>query len=253
MTGAGTVCAVSVTYLAQAGAGGGLAELVANFATRAISALGSPGAGLANMIDSIVPGVPSEVVLPLVGFAAQRGELNLYAALVWTTVGSLAGALVMYYLGAWLGRDRVRALAARVPLVDVTDIDRTEAWFRRHGAKTILLGRMIPGFRAVISIPAGVERMPLPRYLLLTGIGSAVWNTLLVLAGYLLGDGWTVIEHYGSYLTDAVLALCALAVAYFVLSRLLRRRARPRPAQPDPPVPELVPAGDEAASSVEAR
>jgi membrane protein DedA with SNARE-associated domain len=215
---------MGVTYLADGGAGGGLAGVVADYATKVMGALGSPGAGLANMLDGIIPVLPSEVILPLAGFAAQRGELNLYAALVWTTIGSLAGALVMYYAGALLGRDRVRALAAKIPLVRASEIDRTEAWFQRHGAKTVLLGRMVPVFRSLISIPAGVERMPLPRFLLLTGVGSAVWNSVFVTAGYLLGDNWTLVDRYGGYLSKAVLALCALAVGYFVVSRLLRRR-----------------------------
>jgi membrane protein DedA with SNARE-associated domain len=238
---------MSVTYLAEAGAGGGLAGAVADFATAVMGALGSPGAGLANMLDGIIPVLPSEVILPLAGFAAQRGELNLYAALVWTTIGSLAGAVIMYYAGALLGRDRVRALAAKIPLVRASEIDRAESWFTRHGQKTVLLARMVPVFRSVISIPAGVERMPLARFLVLTGIGSAVWNTVFVLAGYLLGDNWSLVERYGGYLSKAVIALCVLAVAYFVVSRLLRRRrdrlTDRQPAGESPAGPPPAPTG----------
>ncbi|GAA3455959.1 hypothetical protein GCM10018962_77930 [Dactylosporangium matsuzakiense] len=190
-----------------------------------MNALGSPGAGLANALDSIFPVLPSEVVLPVAGFAASRGELGLAAVIVWTTIGSVAGSLVVYGAGAWLGRDRVRALAARMPLVKTADVDRAEAWFARHGGKTVLLGRMLPVFRVLISVPAGVERMPLVRFIGYTAIGSAVWNTVFVVAGYSLGEHWERVEAYGSLLSKAVIAMVAVAVIVFVAVRL-RRPAR---------------------------
>ncbi|MFB9406712.1 DedA family protein [Dactylosporangium matsuzakiense] len=203
----------------------GFVSVVADWATSMMNALGSPGAGLANALDSIFPVLPSEVVLPVAGFAASRGELGLAAVIVWTTIGSVAGSLVVYGAGAWLGRDRVRALAARMPLVKTADVDRAEAWFARHGGKTVLLGRMLPVFRVLISVPAGVERMPLVRFIGYTAIGSAVWNTVFVVAGYSLGEHWERVEAYGSLLSKAVIAMVAVAVIVFVAVRL-RRPAR---------------------------
>ncbi|MFB9442922.1 DedA family protein [Dactylosporangium vinaceum] len=203
----------------------GFVSVVADWATSMMNALGSPGAGLANALDSIFPILPSEVVLPVAGFAASRGELGLAAVIVWTTIGSVAGSLVVYGAGAWLGRDRVRALAARMPLVKTADVDRAEAWFARHGGKTVLLGRMLPVFRVLISVPAGVERMPLVRFIGYTAIGSAVWNTVFVVAGYSLGEHWERVEAYGSLLSKAVIAMVAAAVIVFVAVRL-RRPAR---------------------------
>ncbi|GAA5189595.1 hypothetical protein GCM10023322_42750 [Rugosimonospora acidiphila] len=201
-----------------------IAGLVADWATNLMDTLGSAGAGVANAIDSIVPVLPSEAILPLAGFAASRGDLNLLAVIAWTTVGSVAGSLVVYYLGAALGHDRVRALAARAPLVHLTDVDRAEAWFARHGAKTVLLGRMLPVFRVLISVPAGVERMPVRRFVTYTAAGSLGWNTIFVMAGYLLGANWTVVETYGGLLTKVVLVLAVVAAAWFVLSRMRRQR-----------------------------
>ena len=202
----------------------GLSGTVADWATRIMGALGSPGAGLANAADSIIPVLPSEVILPLAGFAAYRGQFNLVAALIWTTIGSVIGSLVMYYIGAAFGRDRVLAWARKIPLVQPHEVERVDAWFRRHGAKTVFFGRMIPMFRSLISIPAGVERMPMPKFVLYTAAGSAIWNTIFVLAGYLFGANWHLVDTYGSLFSTLIVALVALAIGYFVTSRLIRRR-----------------------------
>ncbi|MGA8113458.1 MAG: VTT domain-containing protein, partial [Actinocatenispora sp.] len=215
---------MSVILLAAPATGGGLAGTVADWATKIMDVLGSPGAGLANALDSIIPVLPSEVILPLAGFAASRGTINLYAALVWTTIGSIVGSLAMYYIGAAFGRERVLGWAAKIPLVKVSEIERTEAWFRRHGPITVFLGRMVPVFRSLISIPAGVERMRLTTFILYTALGSAIWNTIFVMAGYLLGANWTKVEEYGRIFSKIIIGLIVLAVVYFVVSRLLRRR-----------------------------
>ncbi|MFJ5259493.1 DedA family protein [Streptomyces sp. NPDC088387] len=184
--------------------------------------MGAPGAGLAVALENLFPPLPSEVILPLAGFASSTGQMNLYAALLWTTAGSVIGAFALYGIGALLGRDRTVALAGRLPLVKVADIERTEAWFLRHGTKAVFFGRMIPIFRSLISVPAGVERMPLPVFLGLTALGSAIWNTVFVLAGYFLGENWTEVTAVVSTYSKVVLAVAALAVLVFVVLRVLR-------------------------------
>jgi membrane protein DedA with SNARE-associated domain len=181
------------------------------------------------------------VILPLAGFAASSGRMSLLAVLLWTTAGSVIGALALYGIGALLGRDRTVAMAARLPLVKVSDIERTEAWFLRHGTKAVFFGRMIPIFRSLISVPAGVERMRLPVFLGLTTLGSAIWNTAFVLAGYFLGANWHQVTDLVSAYSKAVLVLAALAVVVLVGMRLLRRprgargTARQATAHPHPP------------------
>ncbi|MEU6986210.1 DedA family protein [Streptomyces sp. NPDC046324] len=184
--------------------------------------LGAPGAGLAVALENLFPPIPSEVILPLAGFASATGRMDLFAALLWTTAGSVAGAWALYGVGALLGRERTVAIAARLPLLKVSDIERTEAWFARHGTKAVFFGRMVPIFRSLISVPAGVERMPMPAFLLLTTLGSAIWNTAFVLAGYALGDNWEEVTGYVSVYSKAVLAVAAVAVLRFVGTRLLR-------------------------------
>jgi membrane protein DedA with SNARE-associated domain len=184
--------------------------------------LGAPGAGLAIALENLFPPLPSEVILPLAGFAASTGQMNLIAALLWTTAGSVVGALALYGIGAVLGRERMIAIAAKLPLVKVADIEKTEAWFNRHGTKAVFFGRMIPIFRSLISIPAGIERMSLPVFLGLTTLGSAIWNTIFVLAGYLLGENWTEVTGYVSAYSKVVLVLAVLAVIAFIVVRMFK-------------------------------
>ncbi|OON76682.1 DedA family protein [Streptomyces tsukubensis] len=208
--------------------------------------LGAPGAGLAIALENLFPPLPSEVILPLAGFASSTGRMNLVAALLWTTAGSVVGALALYAVGALLGRDRTVALASRLPLVKASDIERTEEWFAGHGTKAVLIGRMIPVFRSLISIPAGIERMPLPVFLGLTTLGSAVWNTLFVLAGYWLGERWGQVSGYVSAYSKAVLVVAGASVLLWVVVRVVRGgrgKRRPRsgagsPRRPRHPSPE---------------
>jgi membrane protein DedA with SNARE-associated domain len=197
---------------------------IAGWATGLMETLGAPGAGLAIALENLFPPLPSEVILPLAGFTAGQGRMGLIEALVWTTAGSVVGALALYLVGALLGRDRVVAIAGRLPLIKVSDIEKTEAFFAKHGVKTVFFGRMIPIFRSMISIPAGVERMPIWVFLLFTTLGSAIWNTIFVMAGYYLGENWHLVEGYVGIGTNVVIGIVVLAVLVFVGVRLTERR-----------------------------
>ncbi|GAA2224719.1 hypothetical protein GCM10010413_18540 [Promicromonospora sukumoe] len=203
---------------------------IARWTVDLMETLGGPGAGLAIFIENIFPPIPSEVVLPMAGFAARLGDLSLAGAIIWTTIGSVAGAWVLYGLGAWLGHDRMRAIAARMPLVDVEDVDRTTAWFARHGTKAVFFGRMLPIFRSFISIPAGTERMGLLVFTLLTAAGSLIWNSIFVVAGYVLGANWHAVDPYASVLQYIVIGAVLVAVVWFLVGRVRRRRAQ-RPVE----------------------
>jgi membrane protein DedA with SNARE-associated domain len=192
----------------------------ADWAVSVMEALGAPGAGLVIAIENLFPPLPSEVILPLAGFTASRGSFGIVEAIVWTTLGSIVGALVLYMLGAWLGRVRVRAIVGRLPLMDVEDFDRTEAWFDRHGTKAVFFGRMVPLFRSFISLPAGVERMPLIRFTLLTAAGSLIWNSIFVVAGFYLGENWHIVEEYAGVFQKIVIVVVAALVAWFLTTRI---------------------------------
>lgn len=216
--------AAGLPAAAASPAGRGELDGIAGWAVSLMEALGGPGAGIAIALENLFPPLPSEVILPLAGFTASRGDMSLASAIVWTTVGSLVGALVLYYLGAALGRNRMRVIAVRMPLIKVEDVDKAEAWFVRHGTKAVFFGRMVPLFRSFISIPAGIERMRLATFVLYTTLGSLIWNVIFVMSGYLLGENWHRVEQYADPLQKAVVVLVLLALAWFVVNRLVRER-----------------------------
>lgn len=198
---------------------------VAGWAIGLMERLGAPGAGLAVALENLFPPLPSEVILPLAGFAASRGDLGLISAIVFTTLGSIVGALALYGVGAGLGRDRTRALAGKLPLVNVEDVDKAEDWFNRHGVKAVLIGRLVPVVRSLISVPAGVERMSVPLFLTLTAMGSFLWNSVLIVAGYQLGEQWHLVESSVGVFQWVVVAGAVVAVAWFVLVKVRARRS----------------------------
>jgi membrane protein DedA with SNARE-associated domain len=170
---------------ASAAAGSGTDELtgITGWAADVMTNLGGPGVGAIVALENLFPPIPSEVVLPLAGFLAGQGNLSVVAVILWATAGSVVGAVVLYGLGAVLGRDRLRRIADRVPLASVHDLDRAEQWFARRGGRAVFVGRMVPVVRSFVSVPAGVERMPLPKFVAYTTAGSALWNALFVLLG----------------------------------------------------------------------
>ncbi len=197
---------------------------VAAWAVGLMERLGGLGAGAAIALENLFPPLPSEIILPLAGFTASKGQFSLVEALGWTTLGSVVGALALYGLGVLLGRDRLRAIIDRMPLVQLSDFDRTEEWFARHGGKAVFFGRMIPIFRSLISIPAGVERMPIGRFTVLTTAGSSIWNSVFVLSGYFLGENWPVVETYAGFVQKLVILVVLVAVAVYCVRGWTRYR-----------------------------
>ena len=132
--------------------------------------------------------------------------LSIALAIVFATVGSLFGAVLLWAVGKWIGIEAVARIAVKMPLVDVDDVHRTVAWFDRHGDKAVFFGRMIPIFRSLISIPVGVRDMRLTKFVLLTTAGSAIRNTILIVAGFFLGENWAIVETYAGYFRKLVIA-----------------------------------------------
>jgi len=202
-------------------------EGLAGTAADVMDALGEVGVGVLVLAENVFPPIPSEVVLPLAGYLASRGRMELGLVVLAATVGSVLGALLLYEAGARVGRARLRRLVDRMPLVDVEDLDRAEAWFDRHGQMSVLVGRCLPVVRSLISVPAGVALMPRWRFTVLTTVGSGAWNTTFVLAGYALGSRFEQIERYSGWLNTAVYVAIAVLLA-LGLRRALRRRGGQR-------------------------
>lgn len=180
--------------------------------------------GIAGLIalENIVPPIPSELILPLAGFMAWDGRFSLPIVILAATVGSIVGALAHYAAGAWLGDARLRAIVERyggILGVGGRDLDRANDWFDRYGGVAVFLGRLVPVVRSLVSIPAGLRRMPLGRFVIYSGAGSLVWNSVLIGLGWTAGDQWHKVEQYVSILEYAVLAAIVAGVVAFLWKR----------------------------------
>ena len=203
-----------------------LLEPIVQAVVSLVGALGAPGVGIAVAAENLFPPIPSEVILPSAGFAAASGSMGLMSAIVWATIGSVVGALALYALGAWFGRARFYSLASKIPFVKKADIERAEAWFVRRGPLAVLLGRVVPVVRSLISIPAGIERMKLLPFTLYTAIGSALWNSVLIGAGYALGANWAIVEEWISRYQLIVFGLAGIALVVWMVRKWTVRRSR---------------------------
>ena len=177
------------------------------------------------LLENLFPPIPSELLLPLAGSRVASGDFDLVPAVLAATLGSVAGALVLYTLGRVGGRPLLLR-HGRILRLDERRLDRADDWFDAHGAKLVLLGRLIPGVRSVVSVPAGLSEMPVARFVALTAVGSAVWNTVLISAGWVLGSRWReateLMEGLDLWVYIAVAATVALA---FGAHRLRRTRS----------------------------
>ena len=181
---------------------------------------GYVGIFLVMLAESIFPPIPSELIIPFAGFAAANGELNFLGVLIAATIGAVVGMLPWYYAGRIFGLARVRALSdrfGRIMTLNAEEIDIAVKVFHRFGPAIVLFGRLMPLIRTLISIPAGLARMPLPVFLLASTAGALVWNTVLTSAGYLLHEHYEVVETILDPLSYVVLALVVLLYIYRVI------------------------------------
>lgn len=197
---------------------------IAGWAVDVMNALGPIGVAITIFLENAWPPIPSEIILPLAGFTAAQGGFTVIEAIIWATVGSLTGAWMLYALGRIFGHDRLVAIAEKLPLVRGSDITKTTAWFERHGSKAVFFGRMLPIFRSLISIPAGLEKMNFVLFSVLTLFGSAIWNTIFVYAGFLLGENWHAIGPWADVLQYVVIAAVVIVVIWWVVKRIIDNR-----------------------------
>ncbi len=203
-----------------------LADLT-SWAVDVIEQFGYVGVALMVALENLIPPIPSEVVLPMAGFLVGQGRFDIVPLLIAATIGSMTGALVLYGVGYWLGDRRLRWLVRRYGkflLMDEQDLDGTTSWFKRHGSTAVFVGRLVPGIRSLISIPAGVTHMPIGKFCIFTVAGSLIWNTILIGAGWILGREWHRVEEYTGVLEIIVIVAAVIIGATY----LWRRRDRIR-------------------------
>ncbi|MEV6344987.1 DedA family protein [Actinoplanes sp. NPDC051851] len=199
---------------------------LAGWVASVIDALGEVGVGLLIALENLIPPVPSEIVLSMAGYLASEGRVGLVPVWLAATLGSLAGALLLYALGRGLGEDRLYRWLDRIPLVDPADLRRADRWFERHERAAVLFGRCAPVVRSLVSIPAGANRMPVGRFTVCTAIGSGLWNAIFIGAGYALGSRWQDVERYGHWFDYGVGAIAVLMIGSWVVTKLRGRHAR---------------------------
>ena len=194
-----------------------------------IDSMGALGVALLVALESIVPPIPSEIVLAMAGYLSAEGRFNVVLIVLAATAGSLLGALVLYWLGAALGEERLKRWLDHIPLVDRDDLEQADRWFERHGKWAVLIGRVVPVVRSLVSIPAGANRLPLGEFVLLTALGSGVWNSVIVGLGFALGSRWQQVGQYSSWFNYAIFAVFGIMIVSWVAKKIRKRRARRDP------------------------
>lgn len=199
-----------------------LTEFIANQAVRILDATSYLGAAFLMALESMIFPVPSEAVMPFVGFQVADGKWDLGLALLATSAGSLTGSLASYAMGYYGGRPFVLAVG-RYLLLNVHDLEMTERFFHeRRGSITLFIARFVPVVRHLISIPAGIGRMPVLSFASLTVLGATLWNGFLLYCGMLLREHWTTVQDYAHQIDIAVVAMLLAAMAWYVWSRRAR-------------------------------
>ncbi|HTG37539.1 DedA family protein [Sphingomonas sp.] len=194
--------------------------------TDLIEKSGYPGIAFLMFLENLFPPLPSEIIMPMAGFTASRGELSIIGVLAAGTAGTLAGAIFWYSVAKWLGEERLKHWAARHGrwiTLSPEDIDRIDDWFDRHSRWAVPLGHLVPGIRTLISIPAGLFDMPPARFVLLTTLGAGAWTSALGLAGYALGQEYDAVERW---MGPASTAIMATILVYYIYRVITFRRGR---------------------------
>jgi membrane protein DedA with SNARE-associated domain len=207
---------------------------VIEWATELIESIGLVGVALLVALESIFPPIPSEVVLLLSGFNVNVGRFGLVPAVLAATLGSVAGAWVLYGLGAWVSEERLEAFLGTVgKVIGLTrrDVEKGFDWFERRGPWVIFFGRLIPVVRSVVSIPAGSDHMNPVRFTLLTAAGSLLWNTIWIVVGNSLGDQWERAGEWSDWVERVVMVVGVVVVIVLVVrARRARRHEAEEPA-----------------------
>jgi membrane protein DedA with SNARE-associated domain len=199
---------------------------VFDFIVELVSRSGYLGVFLLMAAENIFPPIPSELIMPLAGFVAARGDLNVVLVLIAGTAGSVLGALPWYYAGRLFGRERMKRLASRHGrwvTVSPEDVDKALHLFERHGRKAVFFGRLVPAVRTLISVPAGIARMPILPFLAYSTAGSLIWTALLAIAGYILQAQYTLVADYLDLVSKVVVGLIVAAYLYRLVTHNMKK------------------------------
>lgn len=198
---------------------------LAEWINHVMETLGYIGIAWLMFLDNIFPPIPSEVIMPAAGFAASGGGFTLVGVIIAGSCGSILAATILYWIGRTLNEDRLSAWLERYGkwiFISSNDLKKASGWFNQHGRKIVFFGRMIPTVRSIISIPAGMARMPFGLFLLYSSFGTIIWTSILASLGYYLGNNYEKYIPWLAYIANTVLALLIIALG-FGLYRYFKR------------------------------
>jgi membrane protein DedA with SNARE-associated domain len=202
---------------------GDLFAAVAEWVVNAVDFFGYVGIFVLVVLGNLHLPVPTQLTLPLAGFLIGQGRFTFIEVMLWSTLAAVAVSLIFYYVGSWVGEEKLRRFVGRFGrflFVGEKDLDKAGDVFERHGGKAIFLGHLVPGVGAFISIPAGLRQMSIiGRFMVYTILGSIVWNGAHVIAGWILGENWDVVKEYATIIEIGVLVAVVVAIVVFVWRR----------------------------------
>jgi len=195
--------------------------------TTTINSLGYLGIGFLMFVENLFPPIPSELIMPLAGFVVAQGKMNFVYVLLAGVIGTILGAFPWYYAGRLLGEERLSRLCDRYGKwigISGADIARSKSWFDRHGGKAVLLCRLVPGVRTLISIPAGISNMNMAAFLIYSTIGTTLWVGLLTYAGFALGQHYDLVDQYLGPVSKYVLIAISIVFVIFLIVKNRRNK-----------------------------
>jgi len=201
---------------------------MAEWITNTMNSLGYWGIGLLMFLENLFPPIPSELIMPLAGFTVAQGKLSFVPAVLAGVIGTILGAFPWYYLGAVFDEQRLSDLADKYGkwlTISSKDIEKANKWFQTHGGKAVLLCRLVPGVRTIISLPAGMNKMPLIPFVIYSTIGTTIWILILTSLGYFLGDKYELVDQYLAPVSKIALLIIVLFVAIYLIRKQMRRQS----------------------------
>lgn len=199
-----------------------LAEWIPNI----MNQLGYWGIGLLMFLENLFPPIPSELIMPLAGFTVAQGKMDFIPVVIAGVVGTILGAFPWYYIGKFISEERLEHLADKYGKwisISSKDIRKSNNWFNKHGGKAVLFCRLVPGVRTLISLPAGINNMPLFPFILYSTLGTTLWVSFLTFAGYKLGNNYELVDQYLGPVSKIVLVILVLSLIFWIVRKQIRR------------------------------
>jgi membrane protein DedA with SNARE-associated domain len=203
-----------------------MSQWLAEWIPNVMNQLGYWGIGLLMFLENLFPPIPSELIMPLAGFTVAKGQMDFIPVIIAGVVGTIVGAFPWYYIGKFISEERLEHLADKYgKWISVTskDIKKANNWFNEHGGKAVFFCRLVPGVRTLISLPAGINNMPLIPFTLYSTLGTTIWVTFLTFLGYKLGDNYELVDEYLGPVSKIILAIIVIFFILWVVRKQMRR------------------------------